>query len=38
MLVAAAVSLLVFRRGVVVTLLLAGTVGLVAEMVGAPLP
>jgi chromate transporter len=37
-LVAAAVSLFVFRRGVVVTLLLAGGVGLVAEMVGAPLP
>ncbi len=38
MLAAAAVSLLVLRRGVVVTLLLAGAVGLVAEMVGAPLP
>jgi chromate transporter len=37
-LVAAAVSLFVFRRGVVVTLLLAGAVGLVAELVGAPLP
>jgi chromate transporter len=37
-LVAAAVSLFVFRRGVVVTLLLAGGVGVVAEMVGAPLP
>ena len=37
-LVAAAVSLFVFRRGVVATLLLAGAVGLVAEMVGAPLP
>jgi chromate transporter len=37
-LVAAAVSLFVFRRGVVVTLLLAGAVGLVAEMAGAPLP
>jgi chromate transporter len=37
-LVAAAVSLFVFRRGVVVTLFLAGGVGLVAEMVGAPLP
>jgi chromate transporter len=37
-LAAAAVALLVFRRGVVVTLLLAGAVGLVAEMVGAPLP
>jgi chromate transporter len=35
---AAAVSLLVLRRGIVVTLLLAGAVGLVAEMVGAPLP
>jgi hypothetical protein len=28
----------VLRRGVVVTLLLAGAVGLVAEMLGAPLP
>jgi chromate transporter len=37
-LVAAAVSLFVFRRGVVMTLLLAGAVGLVAEMLGAPLP
>lgn len=37
-LAAAAVSLLVLRRGVVVTLLLAGAVGLVAEMLGAPLP
>jgi chromate transporter len=37
-LAAAAVSLFVLRRGVVVTLLLAGAVGLVAEMVGAPLP
>ena len=37
-LVAAAVSLFVFRRGVVATLLLAGAVGVVAEMVGAPLP
>ena len=37
-LVAAAVSLFVFRRGVVTTLLLAGAVGVVAEMVGAPLP
>ena len=37
-LAAAAVSLFVFRRGVVVTLLLAGVVGLIAEMVGAPLP
>jgi hypothetical protein len=34
----AAVSIFVFRRGVVVTLLLAGAVGLVAEMAGAPLP
>jgi chromate transporter len=37
-LVAAAVSLFVFRRGVVTTLLLAGAIGLVAEMMGAPLP
>jgi chromate transporter len=37
-LVAAAVSLFVFRRGVVMTLLLAAAVGVVAEMVGAPLP
>jgi chromate transporter len=34
----AAVSMFVFRRGVVVTLLLAGAVGLVAQMAGAPLP
>ena len=37
-LAAAAVSLLVLRRGVVMTLLLAGAAGLVAEMAGAPLP
>ena len=37
-LAAAAVSLLVLRRGVVLTLILAGAVGVVAEMVGAPLP
>jgi chromate transporter len=37
-LAAAAFSLLVLRRGVVLTLLLAGAVGLVAEMAGAPLP
>jgi chromate transporter len=37
-LAAAAVSLLVMRRGVVMTLLLAGAAGLVAEMAGAPLP
>jgi chromate transporter len=37
-LAAAAVSLLVLRRGVVFTLILAGAVGVVAEMVGAPLP
>jgi chromate transporter len=37
-LAAAAVSLLVLRRGVVFTLMLAGAVGVVAEMVGAPLP
>jgi chromate transporter len=37
-LAAAAVSLLVVRRGVVFTLILAGAVGVVAEMVGAPLP
>ena len=37
-LAAAGVSLFVFRRGVVVTLLLAGVVGLIAEMAGAPLP
>src|SRR4029453_3511396 len=37
-LVAAAVSLFVFRRGVVVTLLLAGGLGLVGEMVGGPAP
>jgi chromate transporter len=37
-LAAAAVSLLVLRRGVVLTLILAGAVGVLAEMVGAPLP
>jgi len=37
-LAAAGVSLFVFRRGVMVTLLLAGVVGLIAEMAGAPLP
>jgi chromate transporter len=37
-LAAAAVSLLVLRRGVVLTLLLAGAVGVVAETAGAPLP
>jgi chromate transporter len=37
-LAAAAVSLLVLRRGVVLTLILAGAVGVVAEVVGAPLP
>jgi chromate transporter len=37
-LAAAAVSLLVLRRGVVPTLLLAGAVGVVAEVAGAPLP
>jgi len=34
----AAVSVLVFRRGVVTTLLAAGAVGAVAGLVGAPLP
>jgi chromate transporter len=34
----AAVLLLVFRRGVVLTLILAGAAGLVAEVAGAPLP
>ena len=37
-LAAGTVSLFVFRRGVVVTLVLAGAVGLVAQMAGAPLP
>jgi chromate transporter len=37
-LVGAAVALLVLRRGVVTMLLLAGAVGLVAALVGAPLP
>ena len=34
----AAVALFVFRRGVVTTLLAAGAVGVVAALVGAPLP
>ena len=34
----AAVAVLVFRRGVVTTLLAAGAVGVVAALVGAPLP
>jgi chromate transporter len=34
----AAVALLVFRRGVVTTLLAAGLVGIVVALVGAPLP
>jgi chromate transporter len=34
----AAVSVLVFRRGVVTTLLAAGAAGVVAALVGAPLP
>jgi chromate transporter len=34
----AAVVLLIFRRGVVVTLILAGAAGLIAEVAGAPLP
>jgi chromate transporter len=37
-LAAAAVSLLVLRRGVVATLLAAGAVGAVAALLGAPLP
>ena len=37
-LAAAAISLLVLRRGVVPTLILAGALGVVAEMAGAPLP
>jgi chromate transporter len=37
-LAAAAVSLLVLRRGVVTTLLAAGAVGVLAALVGAPLP
>ncbi len=37
-LAAASVLLLAFRRGVVLTLLLAGTAGLVAVQLGAPLP
>ena len=37
-LAAAAISLLVLRRGVVLTLILAGAVGVGAGMVGAPLP
>jgi len=37
-LVAAAIALLALRRGVVVTLLLAGAVGVVAALVKAPLP
>jgi len=34
----AAVALLLLRRGVVVTLLVAGIVGVVAVELGAPLP
>jgi chromate transporter len=34
----AAIALLVFRRGVVLTLVVAGTVGVVAALAGAPLP
>ena len=37
-LAAAAVLLLAFRRGVVLTLLLAGAAGLIAAQLGAPLP
>jgi chromate transporter len=37
-LAAAAIALLVFRRGVVVTLLSAAAVGLIATQLGAPLP
>jgi chromate transporter len=37
-LAAAAVALLVLRRGVLATLLLAGSVGAVAALVGAPIP
>jgi len=37
-LAAAALALLVFRRGIVATLLGAGTVGVVAAVLGAPLP
>jgi chromate transporter len=37
-LAAAAVALLVLRRGVVQTLLAAGAIGVVAVLAGAPLP
>jgi chromate transporter len=37
-LAAAAVALLVLRRGVLATLLLAGSAGAVAALVGAPIP
>jgi chromate transporter len=37
-LAAAAVALLIFRRGIVETLLVAGAVGVVAALAGAPLP
>jgi chromate transporter len=38
LLAAAALGLLVFRRGVVTTLLVAGVAGVVASLVGAPIP
>lgn len=38
MLIAAALALLVLRRGVVVTLLSAGAIGAVAALAGAPQP
>jgi len=37
-LAAAALALLVFRRGVVITLVTAGAVGVIASLVGAPIP
>jgi chromate transporter len=37
-LAAAVVALLVLRRGVVLTLLAAGTIGAFARLLGAPLP
>jgi chromate transporter len=37
-LAAAAVALLVFKRGVVATLLAAGALGVIAALAGAPLP
>ncbi len=37
-LAAAAIALLVFRRGIVTTLVAAGTIGVIASLLGAPIP